>query len=84
MEYLMSTGNLLSPTGLDLMQVCRPSRGLCALFGSVFLVLSKYIRFPIACLPPQATGFSIVADKLNFLRCVVYHASADGRQALVH
>lgn len=35
MEYLLSTGNLLSPTGLDLM---------------------------------QATGFSIVADKLNFLR----------------
>lgn len=35
LEYLMATGNLLSPTGLDLMQV---------------------------------SGFTVVADKLNFFR----------------
>ena len=37
LEYFMATGNLVSPTGLDLM---------------------------------QATGFTVVADKLNFFRYV--------------
>jgi DNA-directed RNA polymerase I subunit RPA2 len=41
MSYLLTTGNLPSPTGLDLM---------------------------------QATGFTIVADKLNFLRFAQFYS----------